>query len=376
MQTRRTFVSRTAALGAALAAYPLDLRGQTTLDRSHHSTRRLRLLVLGGTQYVGPAIVDEALRRGHEVTLFNRGLTNPHLFPRVERLRGDRFPDRGDGLTALRGRGWDAVIDVCGYFPRQVSASAEMLRASGRYVFVSSIAVYRDFSVVGLRETSPVHQLADPTDERPLDATYGARKAACERIVADRFPDRFTVVRAHAILGPNDPGDSLRYWAIRMARGGDVLAPGTGRDPVQFIDVRDVALLAVEGAEGRYSGFFNAIGPREPLTMRQLLDACRAVAGRGATLHWVAESFLRAQGITSWGAMPMWAPLSEDAGFTQIDGSRARQHGLVPRHVEETIRGVLDTTRLPEGYEFGKSGGISTAREAEALRAWNARRKE
>ena len=373
MPTRRRFVSQTAALSAALAGYRFAHPNQSTTAVQRSAARQLRLLILGGTQYVGPAIVDDALRRGHAVTLFNRGLTNPHLFPHLERLRGDRFPNRGAGLSALRNREWDAVIDVCGYFPRQVTATAELLRSSHRYVFVSSIAVYGDFSVVGLREDSPVRSLADPSDERPIDTTYGARKAACERIVAERFPSRFTVIRAHAILGPNDPGDSLRYWAIRMARGGDILAPGDGRDPVQFVDVRDVARLALDGAEGEYTGVFNAIGPRAPLTMSGLLEACRTLAGRDATLRWVDESFLRTQKIASWGDMPLWAPRSEDRGFTQIDGTRARQGGFMPRTVQETIRGVLETTRLPEGYEFGKSGGLAMAREAAALRAWRAR---
>src|SRR5687768_13932775 len=246
MLTRRAFVGQTGVLGAALAGYHFANSPQSESAPQRALGQRLRLLVLGGTQYVGPAIVDEALRRGHTVTLFNRGLTNPHLFRQLERLRGDRFPDRAAGLRALRGREWDAVIDVCGYFPRQVRAAAEVLRSSGRYVFVSSIAVYRDFGIVGLREDSSTRPLADPADERALDATYGARKAACERVVAESFANRFMVLRAHAILGPNDPGDSLRYWAIRMARGGDVLAPGDGRDPVQFIDVRDVAVLAID----------------------------------------------------------------------------------------------------------------------------------
>jgi 2'-hydroxyisoflavone reductase len=317
--------------------------------------------------------VEEALARGHRVTLFNRGLTNPHLFPSLERLRGDRFPDRATGLSVLRGRQWDAVIDVCGFFPRQVRGTAELLRSSGRYVFISSIAVYRNFHAVGLNETSVVRTMPDPTDERPDDATYGARKALCEDVVRDVFAGRHAVVRAHSIQGPHDPGDGIRYWATRMGQGGDVLAPGTGRDAVQFIDVRDVAWLAVQGAEGGLTGTCNAIGPREPLTMSTLLEACQAVAGRGARLHWASEDFLRAQGIRSWGNMPLWAPLSEEAGFTQIDGSRAREAGFMARPVEETIRGVLAATRLPLDHEFGARGGIPATQEQDVLNAWRRR---
>jgi 2'-hydroxyisoflavone reductase len=372
MLNRRSFLGEATTLSAALAGYRLDgLVDRRPPDRAQGAS--LRLLVLGGTQYVGPAIVEEALARGHQVTLFNRGLTNPHLFAPLERLRGNRFPDRGTGLSALRGREWDAVIDVSGFFPRQLRGTTELLRSSGRYVFISSIAVYRNFHDVGLNETSAVRTMPDPTDESTDNATYGARKALCEDIVRDVFADRHAVVRAHSIQGPHDPGDGIRYWATRMGQGGDVLAPGTGRDAVQFVDVRDVAWLAVQGAEGRLTGTCNAIGPREPLTMSSLLDACQAVAGRGARLHWASEEFLRAQGIRSWGNMPLWAPLSEEAGFMQIDGSRAREAGFVPRPVEETIRGVLAATRLPLDYEFGAKGGIPTMQEQEALSAWRRR---
>jgi 2'-hydroxyisoflavone reductase len=320
MLTRRSFLGEAAVMSAALAGHlPDQLVNARPADRGQGSS--LRLLVLGGTQYVGPAIVEEALTRGHRVTLFNRGLTNPHLFPSLERLRGDRFPDRATGLSVLRGRQWDAVIDVCGFFPRQVRGTAELLRSSGR----------------------------------------------------DVFAGRHAVVRAHSIQGPHDPGDGIRYWATRMGQGGDVLAPGTGRDAVQFIDVRDVAWLAVQGAEGGLTGTCNAIGPREPLTMSTLLEACQAVAGRGARLHWASEDFLRAQGIRSWGNMPLWAPLSEEAGFTQIDGSRAREAGFMPRPVEETIRGVLAATRLPLDYEFGARGGIPATQEQDVLNAWRRR---
>lgn len=368
--SRRAFIAGASAFGAltSLGLSPRAAsRPQTPAAPPH------RLLVLGGTQYVGAAIVDAARARGHDVTLFNRGLTNPHLFSDLTRLRGDRFPDRGSGVAALAGQEFDAIIDVSGYFPVQVRATTDLLKSSGRYVFISSIAVYEDFQVVGLREDARLRTLADEHDERELGATYGGRKAACERIVSDAFPGRSTALRMHAICGPYDPGDSLRYWAIRCARGGDVLAPGSGRDPVQLVDVRDVARFAVDSAEGRHSGTFNIVGPREPLTMAALVEACRRVGGRDARMHWIDEAFLREQRVASWGDMPLWAPLSEDRGFTQIDGTRSLQAGFSPRPLEDTIRGVLETTRLPIGYEFGASGGLPTAREQAVLEAWRKR---
>ena len=230
----------------------------------------MRLLVLGGTKFLGRAIVEEALARGHEVTTFTRGVTNPELFPEAERLRGDRDGD----LSALEGRAWDAVIDTSGYVPRIVRASAEALRDSGFYVFVSSISVYAELPP-GYDEASPVEELEDPETE-DVRAHYGALKAACERVVDDVFGERAANLRFGLIVGPHDPTDRFTYWPDRVARGGEMLAPGAPDRAWQFVDVRDGAAFALDVAGRRLPGRFNVTnssrscrrrrGPRPPWT--------------------------------------------------------------------------------------------------------------
>src|SRR6476659_4053006 len=300
------------------------------------STRRL--LVLGGTRFLGRAVVEAALAHGHEVTLFNRGQTNAELFPSVEKLRGDRSAD----LSALRGRAWDVVVDVAAYFPRVVETSVRALADSGRYLFVSSVSVYANQSVPQF-EDSELEALADPEDTS-YD-TYGARKAACEAVVQRAFGDRATIVRPGLIVGPHDPTDRFSYWPKRIAAGGRVLAPGDPGDPVQFIDVRDLAEFIVRLAESRRGGVFNATG--RPISFGDLLDACRAVTGSGAQLVWVPSSDLLAAGLDPWMGVPLWigVPGWEAANRVPID--RALEAGLAFRPLAETIRAALRDETAP-----------------------------
>src|SRR5262245_47706615 len=239
----------------------------------------MRLLVLGGTLFLGRAVVDAALARGDEVTIFTRGETNPDLFRDVERLLGNR----DGGLDALAGREWDAVVDTCGFVPRIVRESAELLDPNvGHYAFVSTMSVYADVSKP-TDEDSPVDPLEDPASE-DIQKHYGALKAACEEVVAEVFPGRSLLVRAGLIVGPHDPTDRFTYWVTRAADGGDVLVPGTPEDQVQFIDVRDLAEWIVRSADARLEGTFNAVGFEPPMTMGELLAACVQVGGREARL--------------------------------------------------------------------------------------------
>jgi 2'-hydroxyisoflavone reductase len=201
-----------------------------------------RILVLGGTRFLGRAVVEAALARDHTVTLFNRGQTNPDLFPTAEKLRGDRSAD----MSALDGRSWDVVVDVAAYFPRTVELAVQQLADVGRYIFVSSVSVYADQSVPQF-EDSAVEQLVDPDDAS--DDSYGARKAVCETIVQEAFAERATIVRPGLIVGPHDPTDRFSYWPKRIAAGGRALAPGNPDDAVQFIDVRDLGEFIVGLAE-------------------------------------------------------------------------------------------------------------------------------
>src|SRR5919198_4475471 len=299
----------------------------------------VRLLVLGGTRFVGRALVDAALARGHDVTLFNRGKTNPDLFPQVERIRGDRT----QGHSALEGRTWDAVVDVAAYFPRVAELSVEALRHSvGRYVFVSSVSVYADQSAPQ-SEDAPVEVLVDAEDASP--ESYGARKAACERIVEQTFGERSTVVRPGLIVGPHDSTDRFSYWPKRVARGGRVLAPGDPGDPLQFIDVRDLAEFILRLVQDGRQGTFNATG--RIVAFGDFLEECRRVVGRAADFVWIATEDLLAAGLDPWMGVPLWiaAPGWEAANRVPIE--RALAVGLTFRPLEETIRAALDDETPP-----------------------------
>ncbi|HEY0093963.1 MAG TPA: SDR family oxidoreductase, partial [Archangium sp.] len=246
-----------------------------------------RILILGGTAFLGPQLVEAARARGHTVTLFNRGKTRPQLFPDVEKLHGDRDPTKGEGLKALEGRTWDAVIDTSGYVPRMVRASAQLLAPHvGQYLFISSISVYKDMSRPGLDETAPVATTSEPDNETIGGENYGALKALCEQEAEAAFPGRTTNIRPGLIVGPEDPTQRFTYWPERVARGGEVLAPGDGSDPVQFIDVRDLAEWTLLALENRDVGVFNATGPTQPLTVGEMLEACKQAGQSDATFTW------------------------------------------------------------------------------------------
>ena len=315
----------------------------------------LRILVLGGTQFVGRAVVETALARGHEVTLFNRGQTNPDLFPGVEKLRGDRSRD----LSALAGREWDAAIDVAAYVPRVVELAVQQLESHvERYVFVSSVSVYADQSVPQFEE-SRLEALGDPEDMSP--ESYGARKAACEAVSRSAFGERATIVRPGLIVGPHDATDRFSYWPKRIAEGGRVLAPGSPDDPVQFIDVRDLGAFIVHLAETGRGGTFNATGRTIPLSA--FLAACTQVTGADAELVWVPTAELLAAGLDPWMGVPLWiaAPGWEAANRVPID--RALEAGLEFRPLEDTI-GVAWKDRT----EARLVTALPREREAELLR--------
>jgi 2'-hydroxyisoflavone reductase len=320
----------------------------------------VKLLVLGGTKFLGRHAVDAALAGGHEVTIFTRGQTNPELFPEAEHLHGDRDGDLG----ALAGRTWDGVVDTSGYVPRIVRQSAELLRdAVGRYVFVSSISVYADFSGP-ITEATPVAELEDPDTEEILES-YGALKAACERVVEEAYGDRSARVRAGLIVGPYDPTDRFTYWPRRIAAGGDVLGPGEPGAPVQFVDARDLAAWLVRLALGGPGGVFNASGPAEPLTFAELLDRARVAIGSDANVVWTEEQRVLDAGVQPWTELPLWLPGIDYAGMARADISRAVDAGLRFRPVEET---VLDTLAWDRSVP-GDRPTLAADKEAEILAA-------
>ncbi len=329
----------------------------------------MKLLLLGGPKFVGRHLIDAALARGHTLTLFNRGQTNPDLYPEVEKLRGNR----DGGLAALRGREWDAVIDTCGYLPRLVRAAAEFLReAAGHYTFISSVSAYANTAVPGIAENYALGVTPDPTVEQITNETYGPLKVLCEQAVEEFFPGRALQVRAGLIVGPHDPTDRFTYWPRRVARGGEVLAPGRPDYRVQFVDVRDLAAWLVGLVEARSAGVFNATGPAQPLTMQALLQTCRAASASDARFTWVDGKFILASGVRPWMEMPLWLPDTDPdaAGFGAIDCWKAIAAGLTFRPLPETVRDTLawEASR-PSDHPW--RAGITKEREAELLKDWN-----
>jgi 2'-hydroxyisoflavone reductase len=315
----------------------------------------MRALVLGGTRFLGRALVESLLAGGHQATLFNRGLTNPDLFPGVEHLEGNRTGD----LDALHDREWDAVLDVAAYFPDEVHRSVEALRGRiGRYVFVSSVSVYADRSVPQV-EGSAVLELAAGDERDESAATYGARKAACEGIVDQAFGDDALVVRPGLIVGPHDPTGRFTYWPHRVARGGDVLAPASPDYPVQFIDVRDLAAWIVRATDAGLNGTFNATGDTMP--MGHLLVECARVADSDARFTWVSSDRLLAAGAEEWMGIPLWIASPGWEAVNRVPISKAISAGLTFRALAETIRGALEEARPVEGV------GLTAERERELL---------
>ncbi len=327
----------------------------------------MKLLIIGGTRFLGRHLVESALARGHELTLFNRGRNNPDLFPDVEKLRGDR----GGDLSALQGRNWDTVIDTCGYVPRIVRASAQMLSdTAGHYTFISSISVYADFKEPGMDENAPVGTLQDETVEEITNTTYGPLKALCEQVAEEAMPGRVLTVRPGYIVGPHDPTDRFTYWPRRVAQGGDMIAPGRPDSPVQFIDVRDLAEWIVRMAENGKHGIYNATGPDYTLTMQQLLETCKDVSGSNARFVWVSEEFLAEHEVE----LPIWVPDTEIGGAT-INCEKAFAAGLTFRPLAETIKDTLswDATRPPD---LERQAGLKPEQETQLLHTWQNRVSE
>lgn len=376
--SRRDFLATSSAATAAMAfASPL-----------HAMTRRRRqkldLLILGGTGFLGPHVVRTAIERGHTMTLFNRGRTNPHLFPDLEKLVGDRDPEVGEGLSALEGRRWDAVIDTSAYYPRVVTASTSLLADHVRhYTIISSISVYAGFSKIGITEDDPVGTIEDETVEQVTGQTYGPLKALCEQAAEAQMPGRVSAIRPGLIVGPGDTTDRFTYWPVRVSRGGEVLAPGSPGDPIQHIDVRDLAEFILLGIEESTTGTFNATSRKGDRTIGELLETCKSVSGSDATFTWADAEFLEAQGVSAWHNMPNWVPAEgEMAGFGSVDVSRAVAAGLTFRPLATTARDTLRWTREDEeewpesrlnGWGTGRQPGLSPEREREVLEAWHAR---
>jgi 2'-hydroxyisoflavone reductase len=334
----------------------------------------MKILILGGKRFLGIALVEAALKAGHIPTLFNRGLTNPELFPKVKNLIGDR-----DGnLNALKRRTWDAVIDTSGFVPRIVKQSAAFLSCKcGSYTFISSVSVYQDFRMPDITEEYPLAQLEDPEDENYTGDAYGPLKALCEYEIQQNFDGPVTVFRPGLIVGLNDPTDRFTYWPWRVSLGGKVLAPSPPSANLQFIDVRDLAdfilMMIGKGEEGVY----NVTGPKKPATFGSLLVACREASLSEASFVWAEEAFLLKEGVTPWTDLPLWVPSSDPAftGFYNININKALKAGLKFRPLSQTVTDTLTWLKTRPSTKKMKVG-MDIARETELLMKYQKEYKE
>lgn len=385
--TRRDFLRYTALTGTALGLAGLVPWGRGAwAGEPGAAAAPLKVLILGGTGQTGPHLIEELRRRGHTVTMFNRGTRSEELFPDVECLIGDRQPEPGDGLKALEaeiagGRRWDICIDIWPQIPRIVENTAVLLKGHvGHYMFVSSISVYVDFATPGADEDYPVGQAPDADTTEYTDELFGPFKAECENRVRKHYPDNHTIFRPGLIVGPRDASFRGGYWPVRVRRGGEVLAPGDGSTAIQIIDGRDLTAFEVLCMERRTGGTFDVTGPNPatPLTMRGYLETCRQAGGSDAVFTWADNAFLGEHGVGPWRDMPCWLPEEEAdyAGFGKRSLARAMAAGLAHRPLVDTVRDTLAWyDGLPDDRREAvtKRAGLAPEKEAEVLKAWHAK---
>ena len=370
---RRGFLATSVAAAGMAGFGGRGAAGATADTRalSGRPHRALRILILGGTGFIGPHQVEAARGRGHTLTLFNRGQTAPGMFPDIETLRGDRNGD----LRSLEGGSWDCVIDNSGFEPEQVTLSATLLRNAVRqYIFVSTQSVYADRGIIDQDESGAIGRSGVPEQEW---SGYGPLKARCEIALKEIMPDRATIVRPAVIVGPGDASDRFTYWVQRVDRGGEVLSPGRPEDPTQFIDVRDLAEWMVRLAEDRTFGTFNATGPGSPLSVAELLYGIRAVTMSPVSFTWTDAAFLAEQNVRPFSDLPLWmVPAGATAGFMRMSARRAQSAGLTYRPLATTAADTLAWWKTePVTRRQGElRAGLTPQRESEVLAAWRTRR--
>lgn len=369
---RREFLIGTAALTAA-SSVPGKARSQSRNPGGRTAAKPLKILILGGTRFLGPTVVRTALANGHAVTMFNRGVSNPWLFRGVDRLVGNRFPEQGPGLSALREGRWDLVIDISAQYPRHVAESARLLAdKTDHYIMMSSIAVYGDYRRTGINEDSSVLENPPSFQELPdLYETdwhhYGWRKVLCERAVQQVFGPRCSIIRAGQLigqaLGGENRSDGRWYWPARLTRDSVIAAPGDGSDPVQPVDIRDLADFLLVAGQKRRPGTFNVVGPSIPFG--RYIEAARSVARSNSELRWLgAERSRRIYNI------PYFTPHTTLPGFGTIANSRAVNAGMKFRPLEESIRTDWQffLENMPSNYDFAANGtGLTPQQEAELI---------
>jgi 2'-hydroxyisoflavone reductase len=376
---RRTFLKLSAVAGGTAGLGLLS--GNAAFSMAGKAPKRLRILILGGTGFTGPFQVSYALSRGHQVTVFNRGRTHPGELPKeAEQLIGDR----NGKLDALKGRTWDVCIDNPTTLPVWVRDAAQVLQGNvDRYVFISTISVYADTSKPEMDENAPLAKYTGADAMKETNATmrannfalYGPLKAVSEAEAEKWFPGKTLIIRPGYIVGPGDESDRFTYWPIRVARGGEVLAPGTTADPIQIIDARDLAEWTIRMVEQGSTGPFNAVGPKSKLTMGRMLAAIKKTTNSDARFTWVDADFLTSQKVID--DIPIWSsPKGSEIGYELMNINKAVRKGLTFRPLSDTTRATLDWFRKqPADRQAKIKAGLKPEREAELLAAWHASRK-
>lgn len=363
MSTRREILA--AAIGAGI----LSMTKTTGAFAQSGSGGGLDILVLGGTGFIGPHLVSHAVQRGHKITLFNRGRTNNHLFPEIEKLVGDR----NDDLSALEGRRWDAIIDNSGYTPVQVGLSVRLLKdACDQYLFTSTRSVYHDYTAAVMDEDAPLGPQDIPESEWE---GYGPDKVLAERVVKEGFGARTLIVRPPIIVGPGDRSDRFTYWVDRIDDGGNILVQGEPTDPVQFVDVRDLSEFYVRLLEKSTTGIYNTEGPGSALTTAGLVHGIKAITATPSTFHWVDWDFLIERGEAPQDSLTFWQPpRGRYLNYGHMDNSRAIAKGMKFRPLAVTAKETLDWHRTrTRDLQDKLRTGLSRDREAELLRQWSSR---
>lgn len=393
--TRRQFLQTSAAAGSMIGLGALaHMAGAQIAEGASSSAggdemKKKTMLILGGTGFLGPYLVESALKAGYEVTLFNRGKSDPGLFPELETLIGDR--EKGE-LDALKDRKWDVAIDTWSFGPNVIEDASAILKDNvGHYTFISTISVYSDNSIVNMDESGPLATIPEGEKDIYQWKYYGPLKVLDEQAAEKAFPGRTLVVRPGLIVGPRDRSDRFTYWPVRIERGGEVLAPGNPSDPVQYIDVRDLAEFTIHAIDERLTGPFNATGPVSATAIAELLYGCKAVTGGDATFTWVNAEFLEQEGVRAWMDMPVWVPpVGDGAGFATINCRKAIEAGMTTRPLAETVEATLEWWHgLSEGARNGlapdtewnvrepgkapRRAGLSAAKERAVLEKWHAR---
>lgn len=370
--SRRQFIQSSAVAAAMTGLTGVAGAAHLRSASSTTSSGSKRILILGGTGYLGPAIVAAASARGHTLTLFNRGKTRPGLFPNIEKRQGDRDPNKGEGIKSLENGEWDAVIDDSGYYPRMVAASAQLLAPRVKqYIYISSISCYKEPVPMHGDEDTPLAVLANPAVEEMGKnfENYGGLKAACEKAVEHAMPAKATIVRPGYIVGPDDPSGRFTYWPVRFDQGGEIAVPGASTDPFQIIDVRDLAEWLVLMVENQTTGRFNALGPEHTMPWGRVIEACKKASKSASSLTWIPSEFMAKQIDIEF---PIWSPYYGDTkGFHTFSNARAVKAGMRFRPVEQTVSDTLAWYKTQLAEDKGRTKlAFSAEQEAMILKRW------